>query len=200
MTIEITLDEYIKAYEAEPEKYAVISVAMAADHLGITSAAIGQRIKSGQLQGLTIEGNAKNWRVVMLHSLVESIRSKRERNQSIIAKTKKVLTTIAANKSKPTIAYSVLMERVGLNYRNPHDRKLIGELLGQITRESFEQDKLMLSVLAVEKNTGLPTESFFLLAEELGTFDFEEDDYEEFFESQCRKVCRRYGKKRGKQK
>ena len=68
---------------------------------------------------------------------------------------------------KKTIYYSDLCRKISSVKLTPND-PLLHEILGDISAESFEADKDMLSVFAIAKETGMPGRGFFSSAKKLG--------------------------------
>ncbi len=88
------------------------------------------------------------------------------------------LKEIARARSK--IAYSELAEAVHLN------RRQLGPPLEEICRYEHEQDRPMLSVVAVHKQSGMPAKPFFDLARTLDLYKGNNDL--EFFTDELREV------------
>ena len=84
--------------------------------------------------------------------------------------------------------YSDLVAQINaihLDLGTEKDRAALGRLLGEISKESDEEGKGMLSALAVSKDAYMPTYGFFNLAKELG---YEIGDRTEFWIAQYNKV------------
>jgi len=74
---------------------------------------------------------------------------------------------IDAAKKKGRVWYSNLYSTIGLDHSNPGDRQLGARILGTISRESNDQDGIMLSAIVNGKSEGNPAEGFYDLAQEL---------------------------------
>lgn len=84
-------------------------------------------------------------------------------------KLKDEITEIMVNQAgiKKTIYYGDLCRKISSVKLNPDDQ-LLHDILGEISRESFEADKDMLSVFAIRRDTDMPGKGFFSSAKELG--------------------------------
>jgi len=93
--------------------------------------------------------------------------------------------------------YEPIMEQIGLKTRNPAHRKLIGKILGDITRESHAEHGITLSVL-VHRKTGAgrstPGPGYFVIMEQMGLLG-PDDDKVAFAEEQLRLVFVHYSSK-----
>jgi hypothetical protein len=83
-------------------------------------------------------------------------------------------------RSQNLISYSELNEELnlGFDFESPHDRDLIGELLGDISRFEVSQNRPMLSALVVHKEGQSykdPGEGFYKLAHALGRYHGKHD-------------------------
>jgi len=65
-------------------------------------------------------------------------------------------------------------------------QSVVGELLGAVSKNEIQQDRPMISAIAVGAK-GKPGDGFFLFAQELGVFH-EGGDPELFWESECKKI------------
>ena len=83
------------------------------------------------------------------------------------------------------------MEPFGLNHESSKDREMLGKVLGTISEKTWEEQKIMLSVMAVRKYGGVPNDAFFSLARRLGAMRANENS-EQFFRKQVRKVIAAY--------
>ena len=84
-------------------------------------------------------------------------------------KLKAEITDIMVNQAgmKKTIYYGDLCIKITSVNLNPDDQ-LLHEILGEISKESVEANKDMLSVFAVTRKTGMPGNGFFSYAKKLG--------------------------------
>lgn len=72
---------------------------------------------------------------------------------------------------KGTITYySDIAGLVGLNMDLPPDRNRIGELLDEINRYEFANNRPLISAVVVQKDSMRPGQGFFKLARSLGLF------------------------------
>jgi|SRR5579863_1349574 len=83
---------------------------------------------------------------------------------------------------RETITYTDLTTAVGIpwSHRNPNDRKLIGELLGEISKQEYERGRPMLTAIVVQKGVDYPGPGFY------GFLDFPPND--EFCRTELRRV------------
>ena len=95
-------------------------------------------------------------------------------HQSLYQKLKEVA------RSRDKIAYSELAKSVHLN------RRRLGLPLEEICRYEHEQDRPMLSAVAVYKQSGMPAKPFFDLAHTLGVYKGDNDV--QFFTDELCKV------------
>jgi hypothetical protein len=74
-----------------------------------------------------------------------------------------------AQKGVRAVFYEPIMQSIGLTHRNPHDRRKIGSILGEVSERSFKKSRVLLSVLVHQKGAGetLPGKGFFELAKQL---------------------------------
>lgn len=93
---------------------------------------------------------------------------------------------ISIAEAKTTITYQELASVHGLTMDNPASRARLADLLGQISAEEYKNGRPLLSVLVVNKASGMPGQGFFHLAKRLGSHD-QRDDLT-FFVSELKKV------------
>lgn len=180
--------DYLQAVN-ENSKLSFVQVSLAAEFLGVTPAMVNDLVRSKSLDAVIVTGNTKSWKGVLISSLIAYTTNREEGAASTINKVRIILGDCARKGEK--IAYSDLMGKVGMSSTNPHHRRLIGEYLGKISSESYDNERFMLSALAVLMNTKMPNEIFFNLAKDLGAMD-EEDDENIFYNSQLKKIFRKY--------
>ena len=95
---------------------------------------------------------------------------------------------IRSARAEQPVFYSDLTEQIDairFDLGSEKDRAALGRLLGEISKETDEQGKGMLSALAVSKDTYRPSYGFFNLAKEMG---YEVVDKTEFWIAQYNKV------------
>ena len=81
-------------------------------------------------------------------------------------------------RSRQTTFYSDIAPLADLDMDNPHDRQVIGQLLGEISSFEHEHGRPLLSAIVVSMQEYSPGKGFFGLARELGLFNHNnEDDY-----------------------
>lgn len=84
-----------------------------------------------------------------------------------------------------TVNYSTLAKRLKLDWthRNPNDRRLLGEMLGEVSVQEYRRGRPMLTAIVVRKDTdmpgtgfrgleGFPTSDEFWVAEKKRVFDY----------------------------
>lgn len=69
-----------------------------------------------------------------------------------------------------TITYTDLLRKAGIDWdmSNPYYRSELGHMLGAISAFEHQNDRPLLSSVAVIKGSNMPSEGFYKLAEELG--------------------------------
>ncbi|MET3535854.1 hypothetical protein [Chryseobacterium limigenitum] len=83
---------------------------------------------------------------------------------------RRFLIELARNKLNPTITYQKLSDACKLNLNmqdNPHDRIIIGNILGEISEYEHENKRPLLSALVIRLSDGEEGEGFYRLAERL---------------------------------
>lgn len=102
------------------------------------------------------------------------------------------LIELARNKANPTITYQVLSDKCGLklNMRdNPHDRKILGQILGEISEYEHINDRPLLSALVIRAGDNYEGDGFYKLAEELGYGNWQKLKQEGEFEIKQMNEC-----------
>ena len=95
---------------------------------------------------------------------------------------------IRSARAEQPVYYSdlaVQINAIRLDLGTEKDRAALGRLLGEISKETDEEGKGMLSAMAISKDGSMPTYGFFNLAKELG---YEVGDKTEFWIGQYNKV------------
>ena len=89
-----------------------------------------------------------------------------------------------------TIFYSDLGALIGLDMSQPDQRTELSDLLGRINIAEHEEDRPMLSAVAVLKGEGRPGQGFFEIAHWLGRYDGNKDPrvQERFFIAELKRV------------
>lgn len=186
----ISAEKYQELWEDDPEKWSIVPSTYAAKIVGKSLPSIEDLVEKDILDVVMIEGDDKTWKGVTMSSLIrypEKIKSGIPSVDNVFSE----LENVAASMS--TIYYSDFMRKIGLNHANPHHRRLIGMLLCEASEITFNDKNrgFMLSVLVVNKSTGMPTESFFVLAKKLKALSSYED-HGDFFKRQTRLVFKYY--------
>jgi len=182
----VETEAYVRAY-AKDRSLAVIPVTMAADLFGITNAGIVSRVKNGALAAIKISGT----RYITMESVMETL-SKFEREVDLV----KAYLEKEARNGVRSVEYAPVMDLLGLSSRRSADRTKIGWILGAVSRRSYEEKKVLLSVIVHLKNTSMPSlNGFFGLVDDL-VEDWEEryEDQESFVAAETKRVLKAYKK------
>lgn len=161
---------------------AVMPVPVVADHLGKTSAAITAMIRAGKLEEIRIKNN----RFVKVSSLLD-LQDEFENQIRVVTD---YLVKLAKNGTHK-VYYEPVMTEVDMSPSVPADRTKIGHILGEISQKTYDEKRLLLSVLVHRKAPGTtrPGPGFFDLARHMG---FEWDDDDEFVKKQTKLVLKAY--------
>jgi hypothetical protein len=162
--------------------------------LGCNLPTLKSRIERGEISCVVVEGEEKNWKGIPLNAIKDALLGLTPEIKNLASEVMKELEK-RAEKSKSKndlpIAYSKIMELVGLDSGYPRHRGMIGHVLGEVTRQSL-QDKergFALSAMAVQKRSGLPSQSFFEYLKELG---FKFRDKRVFWDDQISRIWNYY--------
>lgn len=179
------VSNYVEECCRDAKGNAAVPVSIAAEFLGLTREAVAERIRGGSLEAITISGRERSWKLVRVSSLLEGL----HQEVTLVRPVTRTLEKHAPN----LITYGTLMEAVGLDYRNPRHRKLIGSVLGVISETSLNDPRkgFMMSALAVSKGDGRPNQAFFDLATRIGRLG-RADDREKFWQDEIRHIKRYY--------
>lgn len=180
-------DAYTRAYTKD-RSLAIVPVPMAADLFGITSAGIVARVRNGALQEIRVAGT----RYVTMESVIDSV-SRTDRDVDIV----KAFLEQQARSGVESIEYTPVMGLLGLSSKISADRTKIGWILGAVSRRSFQEKGVLLSVLVHRKNTRMPSEKgFFGLVDNLiEDWDDRHGDRESFVEAEIKRVLKKYRKR-----
>ncbi|RWR09735.1 hypothetical protein [Paenirhodobacter populi] len=182
----ISVNEYVRAFSRD-RSLAIMPVPMAADLFGITSAGIVSRVRAGVLGEVKISGT----RYITMGSVLETV-EKFDKDVEIV---KSYLEKQARN-GVASVEYSPVMELLGLSSKLSADRTKIGWILGEVSRQSYREKRVLLSAIVHRKNTGMPSENgFFILVDAL-IEDWEKhyDSRESFVEDEIKRVLKAYRK------
>ncbi len=173
-------EAYVNAFAKNPA-LAIMGVGMVAKMIGIQRPAVEKRIEKGTLKGIKV-GNSMH---VLTHSILDNLQKEHKMRAQVFD------TLVNIARGHTTIPYSALMAQIGLDYRLSPHRKKIGEILGSISEETFAAKGVLLSVLVVDKTTGMPSDSFWWLFERLTGKGFKNHDA--VMASHKQKVYKLYG-------
>lgn len=151
---------------ARDPSLSMMPMSMAAALLDVEVATVQGYVRRGKLVEIVV-GNSRDWVGVSATS-VRAMRLDKLRPMRSLAQLAEPLLLRAA-KQRTTIEYGAgLMVPLGLNPQHSRDRDLLGKSLGHISTRSYKHDRVLLSALAVRKDSGMPNTQFFDLARYLG--------------------------------
>lgn len=170
----MTAQDYVTRVIGEPTS-ALIPLAIVGEALGLSRSAVIERLKSGALDGGKITVGETVYRGVTVASLERYMAQPQAgilSDDDAIAIITTAIETAVQNADSDafddlTLAYSEVMEAVGLAWRNPQHRGRIGYLLGEISRHSLPAHGFLLSAAVVRKTNRRPNDAFFGLARDL---------------------------------
>jgi hypothetical protein len=174
------ISDYLRALRADPS-LAVIPFQMAADGWGVSRAAIDGMVRSSKLDEVRIAGT----RYVRATSLQKLFDEKDEQ----VAKVREFVEEHA--RRREVVFYAPVMERVGLNWRVPADRRRIGALLGAVSEQTYGEFGVLLTAIVHRDTSGQtgPGPGFFGLAKSL---ELEWDDDDVFVATEMEKTWKHY--------
>lgn len=162
------VSDYLEELASHPE-LAILPLQMVADHLGLSRAAVDRMVRIGQLEEIRIEKT----RFVSAASL-------NEREQQYCRKVDKVRAYLEnCAREQRIITYEPVMQQIGLSPSIPADRTAIGQILGDILKESWHRDGILLTAIVHRKTTGKtrPGPGFAAVLEEIEDFpEYEDED------------------------
>lgn len=166
---------------------AIVSKGMASRYLGVSVPTIERRIQSGKIGSIKIGTVA----CVLAADLIAIMKNKEQQVENI----QNTLEKFASEQE--TTTYGEIMKSIGLSYKNPPDRKRIGQILADVSIASKEKHNVLLSVL-VHRSTGGKNNigpGFFELAEELKYKNIGNDreKKQQFAQKQRAAVFKAYG-------
>lgn len=186
-----TVAEYLERLEVDPS-LAILPLQTAADHQGVSRAAIDRKVRLGQLDEVRIDGT----RYVRASSVI-AIGHEFERKVAVV----RAYLEKLARRGETHVFYEPVMNLVGLSPGIPADRTIIGGILGRVSEITWalpKKDRHLLSVLVHRKTPGItrPGPGFLALAEHWrdteGLPAWENED--DLIERETRRVLWFYGK------
>lgn len=179
---------YLDALKDNPEFLAFVPISMAAELAGVKRSTANDLVQSKKLTKITVQEDGIKWSGIQIKSLIEYLGASADNVEDTRKKVARILER--CGKDEETIEYGILLSQIGMTHKNPQHRKMIGSILGEISTRSWNDYEFMLSALAVNKTTGMPNDSFFILAEQLGAIENSDDDEEcrEFFDQQIEAI------------
>lgn len=97
-----------------------------------------------------------------------------------------------AAKNKTSVTYSSLANIAGLDMELSYERAKLGDILGAISTNEYENGRPLLSVVAWFSGRPEPSKGFYNLAESLDLYSSKQDK-DEFFISELNKVYEYWG-------
>lgn len=134
--------EWVQAV-AKGRPVAIMPASMAAEVLGLTENTIKTQLKSGTKPGMSIMIDGK------AYVSVEYVQDQIEAWEADVAKIRSKLERIASRREK--ITYGDLMAAFDMSSRSARDRNKIGYVLGYISRQTWEEHGIFLSVIVHRK-------------------------------------------------
>jgi hypothetical protein len=170
----------------------VLTVNIAAELLGLTPDAL---LKMDRAELVRVEGQSIAF-VVKADWARRELLARRERKAALIKLNKDsvrdhIESWLACNTQRTDnglMEYGAhLMNPLGLQSGVTPARTKIGQLLGELSTESFYAHQILLSAVVVRKDTRRPSEGFWNLVESLG-FVIDDDDKDAFWRDQVELV------------
>jgi hypothetical protein len=176
------LTAYIEA-QSQHDDLTAVPIPLVADHLQVTPAAIVAMLKTDRLDGVKI-GNST---MVKLASL-QRRHDERSKEVEIVFE---YLKQRAKNGTR-VIFYEPVMAAVNMTPRVPAHRTRIGQILGEVSKRTYKEKGVLLSILVHQKTAGVtrPGKGFFKLAHD--DIELSWDDEDEFVREQTDKVLKAY--------
>jgi hypothetical protein len=177
-----TARDYVIAAAADPS-LACIPFQVAADALDVGRSAIEARVRAGKLVAIAIGRT----RYVTVASVQQQLREWDNEVETITS-----LLEAEARRGTATLSYNPVMGAVGRKTTVPNDRKIIGHILGAISRTSFETHGFLLTAMVVRNGTARPSPAFYDLADDLDPSYQEAETNEEYHDQQIRLIQDHY--------
>lgn len=171
---------YLRAFAIDP-KLAIMGIGMVSNVLGIGRGAVEQRIAKGTLDAVQVGKSVH----VLTCSMLDHQAAEDKMRETVL----KTLKNLA--KTRQTMIYSALMAQVGFDYRLSPHRNKIGAILGFLSEQTYAESRVLISVLVVDKKTGMPNPSFFGLLDRLTGKPH--PDHEKTFSAHKQAVYKAYG-------
>lgn len=137
-----------------------IPIPMAASTLAVEQTTIRGYIRKGDLKPFQITSAwDEKWSGVSARSLLAKVHAIDKEISNLIEPIDRDLKSLGGKK----VEYGKLMEKHGLSWKNPNDRKLVGIVLGEVSMASWKEHGVVLSVQVVAKKDNQPNSVFFEL-------------------------------------
>lgn len=174
--------EYCIALARDPS-IAAITFQMAGEALDVGRAAIARQVKEERLEEIRVGKH----RMVRASSVYDRV----SHFNSLVATVENFLIDLA--RRGEVTSYGPVMSIVGLKPAMPADRKLIGQILGAISRKSWATNGFFLSAMVFKKDKQYPSDSFYWLAEDLDSdYKFDKIDAEQLLDKHLKAIFRYY--------
>lgn len=177
-----TARDYVIAAAADPS-LACIPFQVAADALDVGRSAIEARVRAGKLVAIAIGRT----RYVTVASVQQQLREWDNEIETITR-----LLETEARRGTATLSYNPVMGAVGRRTDVPNDRKIIGHILGAISRTSFETHGFLLTAMVVRNGTSRPSPAFYDLADELDPSYQEAETNADYHDQQIQLIQQHY--------
>ena len=115
-------------------------------------------------------------------------------NQKLLDKTYNIIKKIAV--SKQQITYGMLYSQIGVDNRDPRERKRGSDVLTEINKMSLEEKNVMITTVVVKQDTQKPGGMYFGLAVEFGKLkkDASKTEKDVFLLSERKRVYKAFDK------
>lgn len=179
-----SVEAYLEALRRDPA-LAMIPMGMVAELRHISRSAVSEQIKTGRLEAIVVKGRRKTWRGVTPSALF----AQDERAEAGAREQRRLVAEVLARAAAEgrLLTYSQVMEPAGLAAKNPRDRGVIGALLSDLSRESWQARGHLIGAIVIQKASGHPNALFFDLAREVGALGQGEDPVT-FWHGHCAQV------------
>lgn len=128
------------------EPVAEVPPSLAEELLGESKDALRKKLKNGTIPRIEIDGSF----YIPATYVHEELRRHRHAFETLKAELEKIA------RAQGTVFYGEIMERVGMNWQSPPDRKRIGILLGEILDWSYDAHGIFLTSI-VHRKSAAPT-------------------------------------------